>query len=483
MIDKTKNTLLILIFATTAFSFGCVPENSFWPSITNKKHDVWSDVRAHFTLPPQTNRPEVQSEIKRYLRQKKSLEKTLERATPYLYYIHNSIQQHHMPGELALVPLVESEYSPFAYSWAGATGLWQMMPGTASGLGLKINWWIDERRDIIKSTDAALRYLTYLRDFFDNNWLLAIVSYDAGAGRVQQAVKHAKNKKDFWSLELPKEAKKYLPKLLALREIIAHAQRYHVHLPNIANQPYFKKHIMHKPIALKTAANLAGISMTKIRLLNPSFRRWSTVPKGPYALLIPAKHFKQFIHNLNKHHATNAHKHLKKHRIQPGESLSSIAHKHHTSKQKIQAINQLKNSKIIAGQMLWVPKQVFLRLPGFTNKQTTKINADHSPGPKKTIYVTKKHDSLTQIAKKFNVDIRELRYWNQFKRNHQLKPGDPIMIWKRPRFSHGRRFYTVRQGDTLLGLAHQFHLSIAQLKHYNHTPKNQLRIGQTLRVR
>lgn len=475
-----KTTLLCLCLSLLHIS--CTVQDPQWLNST-PSDNLWTAVQSSFSLPGYEDHPKVQKQIAWYQLHKIALEHTLLRAKPYLYFIHQATQQHQLPGELVLMPIIESAYSPFAYSWAGATGLWQMMPGTASGMRLKINWWVDERRDIIQSTHAALNYTAYLKDFFKNNWLLAIAAYDSGAGRVQSATQ-AQHSTDFWKLKLPKETQNYIPKILALKAIVSRPEHYQIKLPYIKNEPYFKAGRMQAPIDLQHASKLAGISTTEMRLLNPSFRRWSTLPKGNYNLLLPAKNYHQFIHNLHRLNVKNIHKQLKKHTIQPNETLSVIAHQHNLSTRRLSEINQLQSQHIRIGQTLWVPKNGILKFPGFTLKQTLKISADKAPGPQRYVHVCRQHETLASIAKTFNVNLKELTFWNQFKSTHQPHVGDKILIWKPPRIKSGTNFYIVKRGDTLSDICHRFKCSLSSLKRYNTLPaQNLLRIGQVLRIR
>lgn len=482
LLVRLSHWFVTFLLISMLANFGCSMRPWWQNEAPKPSDDLWQNMRQNFKLEAHPKDPAVQAALQHYLKNKTILKKALERAKPYIYFILKSVEKQNLPAELCLVPIVESEYSPFAYSWAGATGLWQMMPGTASGLGLSINWWIDERRDIIKSTHAAIQYFSYLNDFFDGNWPLAIVSYDAGVGRVQRAAKKQPGKL-VWQLNLPKEATAYYPKILALQLLIKSPHKYHISLPKIKNQSYFQVVTVTNPIALKKIAKMAKITMHELRLLNPGFRRWSAAPKGPYKILLPTQSVTPFKTQLKKHHHHHMHLHLKKHRIKAGENLKLIALKYKTSVQKIMEINQLKQQKILTNRILWVPHDHFVPLVGYTVKQAKKIRADKSPGPKKIIYYTHPRDSLKSIARHFNVDVRELLYWNQLKPHAVIKPGQVLLIWKRPRFKHGKRFYKVKKGDTLWDITHDFDISIAQLKHYNHINKHHLRIGQILRVR
>lgn len=204
--------------------------------------DVWDVLRSEFTLNHEVTRPEVQEQIRWLVAHPSYLHKVSRQSEPYIYHILAEIRKRKLPGELALLPMIESAYDPFAYSGAGAAGLWQLMPRTGSDLGLKQDWWFDGRRSIGPSTDAALNYLLYLNKYFSGHWVLAIAAYDSGEGTISRAIKAYSppgRAVDFWTLPVPRETKVYVPRFLALAEIIKNPARYRVSLPNIPYLPYF----------------------------------------------------------------------------------------------------------------------------------------------------------------------------------------------------------------------------------------------------
>ncbi|OYV55112.1 MAG: lytic transglycosylase, partial [Legionella sp. 21-45-4] len=233
-----------------------------YPIYAAKTPNVWEVIRKQFSLNHELNRPEVQNQL-RWLIAHPSYLNELARAEPYIYHIVNEIKKRHLPGELAIIPMIESSFDPFAYSGAGAAGLWQLMPGTGTDLGLKRDWWFDARRSIGPSTDAALNYLTYLHKFFHGNWILAIAAYDSGEGTMSRIIKKSNQtyqNTQFWSLQVPNETKAYIPRLLALAEVIQNPERYHVKLPDIPHTPYFEEVNIGSQIDLNNAAKLAGIT-------------------------------------------------------------------------------------------------------------------------------------------------------------------------------------------------------------------------------
>lgn len=264
---------------------------------------IWRDIRNDFVFDDFSNDKTVQEQIHWYQRHPSNVKSSLEHSRPYIYYIYQEIKHRGLPVELALLPVLESGYNPYDTSWAHAGGLWQIIPGTASTFGLKMNSWYDGRRDVVASTRAALKYFTYLHEYFNDDWLLAIAAYDAGEGKIQSAINHSNhsgNDNDFWSLKLPHETRNYVPRLLALIAIINDPEKYGFELPNIENREYFQIVDTTKQVDLRKVAKLLDMDLTSLRKLNPAFHRNYTDPNGPYTLLLPVDKVATFKKNLDK---------------------------------------------------------------------------------------------------------------------------------------------------------------------------------------
>ena len=205
-------------------------------------HSIWPRIRDGFAIDTHLDHPWVQSELAWYSKHPEYLFRTMTRAEPFLHYILEEAEKRDMPTELVLLPIVESAYQPFAYSHGRAAGIWQFIPSTGKLYGLEQNWWYDGRRDIYASTQAALNYLQNLNKLFKGDWTLALAAYNSGSGTVQRAIR--KNKKkgkptDFWHLKLPKETRAYVPKLMALKELVENSELYDISLRCIPNAPGF----------------------------------------------------------------------------------------------------------------------------------------------------------------------------------------------------------------------------------------------------
>jgi membrane-bound lytic murein transglycosylase D len=453
-----------------------------FPWITS---DLFSEIRYGFRLQP-VERPEINWQIKVYQRHQKQLMHMLQKSGPVLFYLYQQVERRHLPTELVLLPYVESAYHPFAYSFAGAAGIWQMMPGTATGFGVKINWWYDGRRDIAASTDAALNYLTYLYHYFHNNWLLAIAAYDAGEGRVKEAI--LANKKhhkpiDFWSLDLPQETQEYVPKLIALKKIINNPRAFSVRIPDLAAHPYVGAVNVRHQMQFHTLAKLAKIPLTQLKQLNPGYRRWALPPQGPFTLLLPRNKVQPFIQALAQYeqHKPLEKPHWLRYRVAEKDSLSKIAkHFKHTAVKDIMKMNHKGNSMIKVGETLLIPVAHHVKHLG---QRVSIINEDRLPGPKRVMYQVRPHDTLAKIAHKFNVTIHALRFWNKLTRRRPLKVRQRLIIWQKKHVVRpGSRRYQVRHGDTLSGIAVKFNTSMAKIRMMNHLKGTVVHLHQYLMV-
>ena len=326
----------------------------------------------------------VKKQIRWFLTQQPYVYELTRNSQPYIYYILQQVRKRGMPAEIALIPMIESNYDPFGYSKRGAIGLWQLMPGTASGFGLHANWWYDGRRDLVASTNAALNYLQSLHDYF-HSWLLAIAAYDAGEGTVVSAIRYNRQHHqptNFWSLPLPYETKVYIPKLLALASIIKSHSHYGIHLVSVANKPYFTTVTVKAQMTLSHLAALADTSLKALRQLNPGFRRWAMTPDHAYNILLPitkAPLFEAKLAEAGQAPTTpmSSSSQWLYHRVRSGESLSVIASQYDTTISALRRINKLRTNMIEIGEDLLIPVAEAEPMP--PDQQTGPSRGDLSP--------------------------------------------------------------------------------------------------------
>lgn len=414
--------------------------------------DVWDVLRSEFTLSHEVTRPEVQEQIRWLTAHPSFLHKVSRQAEPYIYHILTEIKKRNLPGELALLPMLESAFDPFAYSGVGAAGLWQLMPRTGTDLGLKQDWWFDGRRSIGPSTDAALNYLVRLNKFFNGSWILAIAAYDSGEGTIDRSIKsntRPGQAVNFWSLPIPRETKIYVPRLLALAEIIKNPVRYRVSLPSIPYLPYFKEVNIGSQIDLNHAAKLAGISYKELIKLNPGFNRWTTAPYKPFRLLIPAEKVQRF--NLNLANFPEEKRvSWTKHQVRQGDSLSNIANRYHTTVNLIKQLNQLTTNTVKPNQSILIPSSkntvVEIKKSAPMDNPTPVIHSLATARNHRIIHIVQANDTLLTIQNAYKVSSQEILAWNKLSPGQSLQKGQQLVIWRKIAQPIS---YIVKKGDSL----------------------------------
>ena len=333
--------------------------------------DLWQRIRDGFTL-EDTDHPRLQRQLDWYVRHPAYMQRVAERATPYMYYVIETVEENNIPSELALLPIVESAFQPFAYSHGRAAGIWQFIPSTGRLYGLQQDWWYDGRRDVYASTQAAVAYLENLSREFDGDWMLALAAYNSGSGTVRKAIRRNKRRgkpTDFWSLDLPRETRAYVPKLLALKKLIADPAAFNLDLPAIPNEPYLAQVQLASQIDLARAAKLADISLDELYRLNPGYNRWATAPDGPHHLLIPRDNVDIFAENLKSLPPEQRIRWVR-HRIRTGDTLSTIAVRYNTSITIIKRVNGIRGSRLRAGHSITIP----VASQSASSRATTRID-------------------------------------------------------------------------------------------------------------
>ncbi|XKM14162.1 transglycosylase SLT domain-containing protein [Orbaceae bacterium ac157xtp] len=362
--------------------------------------DPWIFIQNQLIIDVPSNK-RIQAEKEKLLKNKHLFEATLADSEPYIYYIVSQLQQRNMPVELALIPLIESAYNPLATSYSKAAGLWQIVPITARHYGLEKNRYYDPRRDLIESTETALNLLEYLNQRFDGDWLLTLAAYNAGEGRVKQAMKWNQSKKlptHYWALNLSNETMRYVPKLLALIEIIRENEDLNVTLPACKIKNGLIQITLTKQISLDKIAQYSGIPLEKLMAYNAGYLK--RMVKGPYRLFIPTSEAPKLLERLKQENFKNT-------------KITNLLEATQLKSAENQTIydSEITNNKYLA----------------ITDNDIHFYEQEHKRYSQ-IIYRIKSGDNLYSIAKKHKVKVSDLVKWNKIKNANKLKPGDKLAI-------------------------------------------------------
>lgn len=426
---------------------------------------LWSRIREGFLLDPAViNNPRIDHQRLVYTGQPRYFQATSARSQLYLHYVVEQIEARGLPQELALLPFVESSYNPMAYSSSNAAGLWQFIPSTGKLFSLRQDGWYDGRRDVTASTHAALDYLSSLNKTFDGDWLLALAAYNCGPGCVGRAIKRNRARglpTDYWNLKLPQETMNYVPKLLAMAQVIESPTEYGASLPNLKNEPYFAEVTIERQLDLHKAAELASISPEELLSLNPAFKQRVTAPQGPYQLLVPIVRADQFIAGLADL-PTSEYTSFHRYNVRPGDTLSQIANRYQVSVSAIKQANDMgSNTTIRIGQTLV--------LPGTFDdiNEPSSITALAMTEP--LTYKVQPGDNLWGIAKRHGLSVNAITRDNSLS-TPVLRVGQQLLLASADSGSGatGRKvIYTVKPGDSLYSIAREFKLQIDHIRNWN----------------
>ena len=454
---------------------------------------VWERLIARFSLPSCENQPAALRWADWYAAEPEYMARIFKRAEPWIYDIAEQLEQRGMPGELALLPIVESAYDPFAYSHGQAVGTWQFIAATGRRYGLHQDWWYDGRRDVYAATRAALDYLQYLNDYFEGDWLLALAAYNAGENRVRRTRnKQLKRGKpaDYWNLPLPRETRGYVPKLLGLQCVFAIPERYGFTIPKVDNQPKIRPVDTRRQIDLVVAAQLAGIGVADLFALNAGYNRWATAPAGPHRIILPLAAAQRF-EAVRKNNPTAALMRWDQLTVANGDTLGGLAAKHSVPLEVIMTSNGLSNDRIHSGQQLRLPRDGGHQLDPLYASAANELQQLQAKlvAPDRINHRIRNGESLSTIAKRYRVRVSDLQRWNNIRDPHRIRAGQKLVIFHSPVARPGRSNsgqsdqYVVRNGDSLWVIARRHKVTIDDLKRWNNLSGSSiLRPGQQLKL-
>ena len=445
--------------------------------------NVWAHIDDGLRL-SDVSRVEVNKWRTWFLQHQGKLEQILDNSRPFLYYVVTAVAQRGLPMELALLPAIESGYNPRAYSPAAAAGLWQFVPGTARNFGLQNTRYGDPRLSLTASTNAALDYLSYLYNYFGGNWLLAIAAYNAGQGSVSAAIQQnvaVGRPTDFWDLNLPEQTENYVAELLALAQVIKNAKAYHVSLPSIPNAAHIAVVTTPKSVALNVAANLMNMPVSELRHLNAGLS-YGVAP-ADYQLVVPknkAETLKTALLTMPQEAAAQPvaaprqtqFSHVTLH---SGETLWSLAQRVGVSPSKLKRWNHIRSARDLrAGQRLVIRSAGGLRNAVYAQR-----------GSRLTV---RPGDTLSQLARRAGVSVRDLMRWNNLRSARDLQIGERLMVrggGATPVYTaaRGHQRLTVRPGESLWQIARRAGIGVSALARANHLTRHTvLHPGQVLNI-
>ncbi|MDB6008032.1 MAG: hypothetical protein JWL65_282 [Gammaproteobacteria bacterium] len=456
--------------------------------------DLFDRMRAGFKLDDHPEEHGIDQQLDWFASNPDYMQRAFGRSELYLYHIVTQLEARGMPLEIALLPVVESAFEPYAYSRARASGLWQFIPETGSRYGMKQDWWYDGRRDIVEATRGALDYLQALHDEFNGDWLLAIAAYNCGEMAVERAVdnnQRAGKPIDFWSLKLPAETRAYVPKLLAMKRLVSDPETYGLSISSIPNQPYFARVETKGQINLKLAAEIAGVTPDELYELNPAFHRWATDPAGPHYLLLPVDAAQVFNDNLTQL-TEEQRMGLTHYTVRKGDSVVSVAHHFDTTVNVIRDLNGLPEGRLTVGTDLRIPSSTAVQLPAKVMLAAARVDGKVRENRRvRRVHIQTVHagESLWTIARRHGLNVNTLASINGMHAGDSLRAGQKIKLStsnSAPRASSSSRrvVYIVRAGDTLRQIAKLFQVSVSQILGWNGmSSETQILKGQKLTIR
>lgn len=466
-----------------------------------KQTDLFDRLRGGFQL-DEVDQAAVDAQLNWFANHPDFIERTFGRAELWLYYIIGQLEQRHMPTELALLPVIESAFEPYAYSRARAAGLWQFISDTGRRFGLKQDWWYDGRRDPIEATRAALDYLSALHDEFNGDWQLAVAAYNCGELTVERAIQRNQRlgkPTDFWHLKLPTETRGYVPELLAMKRLVANPARYGLEFSHIPNEPYFVTVQTGGQVDLQVVADIAGISTSDLYELNPAFHRFATDPTGPFRLLVPADAAEGLQDALNQL-TPEQRMRVDHYTVHHGDTVASIAKHFATTPEVVRELNGLSaTDRLVVDSPISVPS-ANIQMPEKALRAAMLVDNPsrgrrHHGRPE--LHVVRRGDTLYSLAQRMGTDVKTLAQINGLKPGARLHAGQRLRLAdadtsapaSRSRRTStvasadsGRRMtYVVRRGDTLYSIARLLQVTVSDLVGWNGmSGAGSLKPGQTL---
>ena len=391
----------------------------------------------------------------------------------FIYYVIQELEAADLPPELALIPFVESNYDPFSISPSGAVGLWQFMPKTGRMFNLEKSWWSEDRHDPYRSTHAAIGYFKYLLKRFDNDLYLALAAYNAGPTYLDRQINKNKRRNldyDFWSLDLNKQVTEYIPKYIAIREIVFNSEKYGVVLPDIPVESVVKRIEIPGQVEILTLSEYLEIPPELIYKLNAGYTKWASEPKDKSVFYVPIE--KTYLLDSPDSPFDNVNQiNWISHIVEPGDSLWKLAKKYDTEVKIIRKINYLDSDLLSLKDTLLIPLS------------STKSN-NFIPYE---MHIVSEGDTLWSLSKKYKIDIIDIARMNSLSQDTILQLGQQLTIGNKNihrNIESKKRtiLYSVKQGDNLYKISDIFDVSVESIKQINDFESSDLMPGQIIKI-
>jgi len=436
--------------------------------------DVWeymifnSDYEKDFILDKKTL-----SYINRHIQDLEKFNDYLNKSYYFIYYVIQELEAANLPVELALIPFIESNYDPFSISPSGAVGLWQFMPKTGRIFNLEKSWWSEDRHDPFRSTHAAIGYFKYLFERFDNDIYLALAAYNAGPTYLDRQIK--KNYRrgidtDFWSLSLNSQVTEYIPKYVALREVVFNSEKYNVNLPFIPVESVVQKIEIPGQVEILTLSEYLDIKPELIYKLNAGYTKWASAPKDKSIFYVPIE--KTFLLDSPDSPFENVNQiNWISHVVVSGDSLWKLAKKYDTEIRIIKEINYIDSDLLSINDTLLIPLS--------KSKSNNFIPYE--------MHIVSEGDTLWDLSKKYNIDIEDLIRMNSLKKDSYLQLGQQLTIGNKNihrNIESKKRtiLYSVKQGDNLYKISDLFDVTVESIKEINDFETSDLMPGQIIKI-
>ena len=452
-----------------------IPKNTSYELVKKDSYiNIWEYLQVNNKI-KQSNYLDEQilSYMNDHLRDIEKFEEYLNDSYYFLYFVIKELEKNNLPIELSILPYIESNYDPFSISPSGAVGMWQFMPRTGRLYELNKSWWSEDRHDPFKSTEAAIGYLKYLYQRFDGDIYLSIAAYNAGPSLVDKRINQNKRKGediDFWSLNLPTQTKNYVPKYIALRELILNPEKYGITLPNIPYDSVVQKITIPGQVEILALSEYLEIKPELLYKLNAGYTKWASAPKDESIFFIPKEKYFLFSSEKNPFNKTNDINWIS-HTVNKGDNLWDLAIKYDTEVDVIKEVNYLNNDLLSINDNLLIPLG------------KTKSN-NFIPYE---MYIVSEGDTLWSIAKKYNLNINNLARMNSLNKNEYLQLGQQLSIGNKNIYRNMESkkrtiLYSVKQGDNLFKISELFDVTISSIEEINKFSNPTLMPGQIIKI-